>query len=259
MPSELHTERHGATLVLTISDPPTLNTLSEQVFAAGIEALDVVESDPAVRCIVLRGEGAHFSAGGNLDEVLSNRQSGRPAQDKMLKVFHDLVEVLRVYPKPVIAAVEGAAAGAGFSLALSCDMIVAAEDAKFMMAYSKVGVTSDGGATWHLMQRLPRNLVLQLLWLAEPMTSQQLLAHGVVNWVSPKGEALNKALEIADRLARGAPGVIAGAKELVNQWPQNSFEQQLDAERAQFLDTLFHADGDEGLRAFLGKRAPRFS
>lgn len=258
MPSELHAERRDAALVLTISDPATRNTLSEQVFAAGIEALDVAESDTSVRSIVLRGEGNFFCAGGNLQRLKANRMADRSVQDNMLQRFHDFVEALRVFPKPVIAAVEGVAAGGGFSLALACDLIVAAEDAKFILSYGRIGLSPDGGASWQLMQRLPRSLVLQMLWLFEPATAAQLQAHGIVNWVVPKGQASAQALAITERLAACAPNAIASAKELVNQWPERSLAQQLDLERDHFLDNLFQANGGEGLQSFLDKRPPRF-
>ena len=195
MPSELHAERREGTLVLTISDPASRNTLSEQVFAAGVEALDVAETDPSVRCIVLRGEGEHFCAGGNLQQLKENRNAAPELQGDMLQRFHDFVEVLRVFPKPVIAAVEGAAAGGGFSLALACVLIVAADNAKFILSYGRIGLSPDGGASWHLMQRLPRSLVLQMLWLSEPLTAHQLHAHGIVNWVS----AARLMLEVLER------------------------------------------------------------
>ena len=258
MPSELHAERRDAALVLTLSDPDTRNTLSEQVFAAGIEALDVAESDPSVRCIVLRGDGDFFCAGGNLQRLKANRQADRSVQDNMLQRFHGFVEALRVFPKPVIAAVEGAAAGGGFSLALACDLIVAAEDAKFILSYGRIGLSPDGGATWQLMQRLPRNLVLQMLWLHEPVTAAQLQAHGLVNWVVPKGQTSAQAFAIAEKLAACAPNAIASAKELVNQWPERSLTQQLDLEREHFLDNLFHPNSGEGLQSFLDKRPPAF-
>ncbi len=259
MPSELHAERREGTLVLTISDPASRNTLSEQVFAAGVEALDVAEADPSVRCIVLRGEGPHFCAGSNLLQLRANRSADPAVQGEVLQRFHDFVEVLRVFPKPVIAAVEGTAAGGGFSLALACDMIVAADDAKFTLSCGRIGLSPDGGASWQLMQRLPRSLALQLLWLSEPLTAQQLHAHGIVNWVSTSGQALTQAIEVADRLAQCAPNAIASAKELVNQWPERSLSQQLDAERSHLLENLFHANGGEGLQSFLDKRPPRFS
>jgi enoyl-CoA hydratase/carnithine racemase len=258
MPSELHAERREGTLVLTISDPPSRNTLSEQVFAAGVEALDVAEADASVRCIVLRGDGSHFCAGGNLQRLKANRNAAPEIQGNMLQRFHDFIEVLRVFPKPVIAAVEGAAAGGGFSLALACDLIVAAADAKFVMSYGRIGLSPDGGASWQLMQRLPRSLALQLLWLSEPLSAQQLHAHGIVNWVTDSGQALGQAMQVAERLSQCAPNAIASVKELINQWPERSLAQQLDSEREHFLANLFHANGAEGLQSFLDKQPPHF-
>src|ERR1700749_4376691 len=163
MSAELLTERIGTVLVLTLSDPASRNALSQQAITAGIEALNVAESDPQLRSVLLRGDGAHFFAGGNLQGLLERRRRGPPAQVAMLELLHQFVEALRAFPKPVIAAVEGAAAGAGFSLALACDLIVAAEDAKFIMSYARVGLTPDGGGSWLLARALPRALVSEIL------------------------------------------------------------------------------------------------
>ena len=258
MSSELKTQRQGSTLVLTLSDPATRNTLSEQLIAAGIEALNVAEADSEVRAVVLRGDGIHFCAGGNLQGLNARRQSGPDAQVRMLELLHQFVEALRVFPKPVIAAVEGAAAGAGFSLALACDLVVAAEDARFILSYARVGLTPDGGATWHLGRALPRQLVQELVWLAEPVSARQLNALGLVNWVTDSGQAFTEALKVAARLEAMAPNALAGAKELLHRAPSNSLTQQLAAERDQFVESLFHANSGEGLQAFFEKRAPKF-
>ena len=258
MPSELVTERRGATLVLTISDPPTRNTLSAQVIAAGIEALGASESKDDVRAVILRGDGAHFCAGGNLQGLRERRAAGRDTQRQTLEHLHHFVAAIRAYPKPVIAAVEGAAAGAGFSLALACDMIVAAVDARFVMSHAKVGLSPDGGATWNLARALPRALAQQLVWLAEPVSPETLHAHGVVAAVVPAGTAFDEAMGLAERLAAMAPNALASAKELIEQASGRSLAEQLGAERDHFLDTLFHDNGAEGLRAFLEKRTPRF-
>jgi enoyl-CoA hydratase/carnithine racemase len=252
------TERHGAVLVLTISDAATRNSLSEQVLAAGIEALNVAESDADVRCVVLRGDGAHFCAGGNLQGLLERRRSGPQAQARMLEHLHQFVEALRSFPKPVLAAVEGAAAGAGFSLALACDLIVAAQDARFILSYARIGLSPDGGATWSLGRALPRALVQQMVWLGEPVTAQQLAAWGLVGWVTDQGQALPEALRIAQRLAEMAPNALASGKELVQQASDRTLTQQLAAERDHLITNLFHPNAAEGLQAFLDKRAPKF-
>lgn len=259
MPSELLSERRGTTLVLTISDPPTRNTLSAQVVAAGIEALGASEAKDDIRVVVLRGEGAHFCAGGNLQGLLERRAAGRDAQRAMLEHLHDFIAAIRAYPKPVLAAVEGAAAGAGFSLALACDLIVAASDARFVMSYAKVGLSPDGGATWSLARSLPRALAQQMLWLGEPVSAQALHGHGVVAAVTPSGNAFDEAVRLAERLAAMAPNALASAKELLEQASGRTLAEQLGAERDHFLDNLFHGNGEEGMRAFMAKRAPRFS
>ena len=258
MPSELLTERIGAVLVMTLSDPATRNTLSHQVIAAGIEALNVAEADADLRAVLLRGDGGHFCAGGNLHGLLERRHAGPPAQIEMLEHLHQFVEALRTFPKPVIAAVDGAAAGAGFSLALACDLIVAAEDARFILSYGRIGLSPDGGATWALMQALPRARVQQLLWLGEPVSARELFDWGLVASVATSGQSFGEALRLAERLAAMAPNALASAKELLQQAGRHSLTEQLAAERDHFVANLFHANGAEGLNAFLEKRPPDF-
>lgn len=258
MTAELRTERRDATLLLTISDPSARNALSPQVYAAGIEALDVAEADAAVRAVVLRGDGVHFCAGGHLGRLSANRQQGREAQQRAIGMFHQFVGALRSFPKPVIAAVEGAAAGGGFSLALACDLIVAAEDARFSLGYGRVGLSPDGGGSWHLARALPRALALELLWLGDALTARDLQSRGLVNRVTDSGQALSEALRLARQLGACAPNAVASAKELVNGAGTNSLDQQLDAERDHFLDNLFHDNAAEGLQSFFDKREPRF-
>ena len=259
MPSELLTERRGTTLVLTISDPPSRNSLSAQVIAAAIEALGVAEAAPEVRCVVLQGAGKHFCAGGNVQGLVERRAAGEAAQRRMLDHLHHWIETMASYPKPIVAAVEGAAAGAGFSLALACDLIVAASDARFVMSHARLGLSPDAGATARLAEGLPPALVKQMLWLAEPVSAAALHERGLVAMVSLPGSALADALIVADKLAALAPGSVAAVKELVAQASRRTLVEQLAAEREQFLANLFSADGDEGLRAFVEKRAPRFS
>lgn len=258
MPSVLKTERQGSTLVLTLSDPPTRNTLSQQLVSAGIEILNVAESDADVRAVVLQGEGPHFCAGGNVQGLSERRQLGAYAQVEVLDRLHQFIEALRVFPKPVIAAVEGAAAGAGFSLALACDLIVAAADARFILSHAHLGLTPDGGATWQLVRGLPRQTAQQIVWLGEPVSAERLQVLGVVNQVCERGKALPTALALAQRLEAMAPNAISGGKDLIQQASAHSLNQQLEMERDQFVANLFHANAGEGLQAFFDKRAPRY-
>lgn len=258
MPSELLTHREEACLVLTLSDPATRNTLSPQVYAAGIEALDAADGDASIRCIVLRGDGAHFCAGGDLGRITAARERAPADQAASVNAFHDFVDAIRSCTRPVIAAVEGHAAGGGFSLALACDLIVAARDARFTMSYGRIGLSPDGGGSWHLAQALPRAVALELLWLAEPASAERLQALGLVHSLSEPGQSLGKALQLANRLAAMAPNAVAAVKALVQQAPGRSLRAHMDVECAQFIEQLFHANAGEGLEAFRAKRPPVF-
>ncbi|MDB5816699.1 MAG: enoyl-CoA hydratase [Rhizobacter sp.] len=259
MPSELKTERRDATLILTLSDPATRNSLSAQALIAGVEALNVAADNPEIRCAVLRGDGANFCSGGDIQRLVTNRgEGGADAQREQLERVNRFIEALRTFPKPVIAAVEGSAAGAGFTLALACDLIVAAEDARFIMSHGRIGLSPDGGGTWHLMQMVPRQLALQMIWLAEPMRARQMQTWGLVNAVTDTGGALEEALVMAGKLAAMAPNAIASVKELVSQWPRAGLSQQLALEAEHFLDNLAHDNAGHGIAGFLERRPPSF-
>lgn len=259
MPSQLLTSQEDRTLILTLSDPATRNALSPQAVTAAIEALNQADQNPELRAVVLRGDGAHFCAGGDLNRIGGARERPPEAQAASIELFHTLVDTLRSFSKPVIAAVEGFAAGGGMSLALACDLIVAASDARFVLSYARVGFSPDGGSTWHLARALPRALALELAWLAEPVTAERLHALGVVNRVVEPGQALAQALALARQLAQMAPNAVASVKELVQAAPGRSLQAQMNAERDAFVANLFHANGGEGLAAFFAKRKPDFT
>ncbi|HSW18087.1 MAG TPA: enoyl-CoA hydratase family protein, partial [Ramlibacter sp.] len=197
MTAEIKSTTQGRTMVLTLSNPEHRNALAPQMYAAGVEALSVAESSADVRTVVITGEGATFSAGGNLQRLQANRNEPPEVQAQSIEGLHSWIEAIRTFPKPVIAAVEGAAAGAGFSLALACDLIVAADDAIFVMAYSNVALSPDGGASWSLSQALPRQLVSELLMSGERIGAARLHELGVVNRVALTGSALADAIELA--------------------------------------------------------------
>jgi enoyl-CoA hydratase/carnithine racemase len=246
------------TMVLTISNPALRNALSPAMYAAGVEALNFADSSDEIRSVVITGEGSMFCAGGNLQRLLDNRSQAREVQAQSIDGLHSWIEAIRSCRKPVIAAVEGPAAGAGFSLCLACDMIVAARDAVFVMAYSNVGLSPDGGASWHLGRMLPRQLASELLLGGERISPERLHALGVVNRVADTGNALNEALQIAGKLNTRAPNALASIKELLNDAPLRPLSAHLPAERDAFVANLHHANGGEGISAFLGKRPAQY-
>jgi len=258
MAAELRSTFEGSALVLSIHNPEHRNALDPQMYAAGVEALDAAESNPDVRTVVITGEGSTFCAGGNLQRLLARRQQPPSAQAQSVDNLHNWIEAIRTFPKPVIAAVEGAAAGAGFSLALACDLIVAARNAVFVMAYSSVALSPDGGGSWSLAHALPRQLASELLLLGERIGAERLHALGVVNRLAESGQALAGALELAQRLGQRAPNALTSAKELLADAPGNTLSQHLAAERDHFVRNLHHPNGGIGIQAFLSKQAPRY-
>jgi len=246
-------------MVLTISNPELRNALGPEIYAAGVEALSVAETHAEVRSVVITGEGGTFCAGGNLQRLQANRHQPAEVQAQSIEGLHSWIEAIRTFPKPVIAAVEGPAAGAGFSLALACDFIVAAGSAVFVMAYSNVALSPDGGASWSLTQALPRQLVSELLMGGERVTAQRLHELGVVNRVTADGAALDEALALAQRLNAKAPNALASIKELMNEAAAACLTRQLAAERDHFVKNLHHPNGGIGIEAFLAKRKPDYT
>ena len=172
--------------------------------------------------------------------------------------MHGWVDALRGCPKPVIAAVDGAAAGAGFSLALACDLIVAGASARFGMAYVKVGLTPDGGGSWFLTQYLPRQLATEIMLEGKPVSAQRLHALGIVNRIVPDGTALDAALTWADELAELSMNAVERIKSLVTDAQTNTLAQHFTAEKECFIEALYHPDACEGITAFLDKRKPQY-
>ena len=258
MASALKSTSEGRTLILTISNPDFKNALGPEIYAAGIEALNAAETNPDIRSVIITGEGTVFCAGGNLQRLQANRRELPEVQAQSIEGLHNWIDSIRTYPKPVIAAVEGAAAGAGFSLALACDFCVAADNATFVMSYSTVGLSPDGGGSWALARSLPRALVSELLMGAERISAQRLHDFGLLNRVSVAGGALAEAMKLAENLNARAPNVLASIKELINDAASNTLSQQLASERQHFVVNLHHANGGEGIDAFLNKYPPRY-
>jgi enoyl-CoA hydratase/carnithine racemase len=255
MTTELQTERVGSTQVMTLVGPATRNALSPQVYAAGIEILNMAESNEDVRALILTGAGGHFCGGGDLQRLTHNRQHDLPKLAENIDAFHQWIEALRSFPKPVIAAVEGVAAGGGLSLVLACDLVVVAENARFITAYSQVGLSPDGGASWHLARLLGRGPALQLLWQNTPISAQQMAQWGVAHQVAPAGTVLQQALDWADQLAQIPPGVLTSVKELVNEAPGHTLKQQLDAEKQHFIVNLCRPEAGQAIEKFLSRKA----
>lgn len=258
MSAELQASRRDATLILTLSNPGAKNALHPDMYAAAIETLSTAERDDTIRAVVLTGADRFFCAGGNLNRLLENRSKDKSAQVESIDNLHGWIEAIRDCPKPVIAAVEGAAAGAGFSLALACDLIVAGASAKFVMAYVNVGLTPDGGGSWFLAQALPRQLAAEILIAGKPVLASRLHELGLVNRLVADGAVLDAALDWADELAALSPNAIERIKALTHEAQGNTLAQHFEAEKRHFVESLHHRDAQEGISAFLEKRKPHY-
>ncbi|HSD55216.1 MAG TPA: enoyl-CoA hydratase [Burkholderiales bacterium] len=256
--ARLLVERRGRVLLMTISNPRARNALAPGMYPAAMATLREAATDDGIGAVVLAGEGEHFCGGGNLNRLRAQRELPPEGQVANLNALHEWVMAMRECPKPVIAAVEGAAAGGGFSVCLACDLIVAAEDAKFVMSYVKVGLSPDGGGSDSLVAALPPQAALELLLDGAPVSAARLHALGVVNRVVARGRAGAEALAWAERLARGPARAQARIKELVHAARGRSRQAQLDAERDAFIESLYHDECGEGIAAFLEKRVPKF-
>lgn len=254
----LHGERRGRVLVLTIDDPTTRNALGPDIYEAGAEALRRAGEDPGIGAVVLTGAGATFSSGGNLNRLAGLRDGAPETVRAGIQGLHGFVQAIRTCSKPVIAAVEGGAAGAGFSLMLACDLAVAARGARFVMAYVKVGLSPDGGATAFLAQTLPRQLAAELAMEGGVVEAERLHQAGIVNALCEPGAALDTALARAGTLASGPGEAIASIKRLLDAAYAGGLDAQLDRERDSFVANLFHADAGEGIAAFREKRPAAF-
>ncbi|MCE8539676.1 enoyl-CoA hydratase/isomerase family protein [Ruegeria pomeroyi] len=247
----------GDRLVVVNMNSARRGALSPDLYAAIAEAMERA-AEPRIRAVILSSEGGFFCAGGDLNVLIERRKLSEPERRSKVDLLHDLIRAIRACPVPVIAAVEGGAAGAGASLALACDLLVAAEGAKFTAAYVKAGLVPDAGLTSALARMLPRQLTMEMCLLARPVSAGRMAELGVVNVLAAPGDAEAQAHVLADALAQGPRGAQGVIRRLVAEAYEASEAQQLDAERDAMARAAGGDEAAEGIAAFLDKRKPRF-
>ncbi|MGN6304117.1 MAG: enoyl-CoA hydratase/isomerase family protein [Mesorhizobium sp.] len=247
---EKHVE--GSSLILTLTDPRRRNPISGKLVRQLLAELDSAATDGGIRAVVITGAGGNFCAGGDFDDM----------PERTLAEWHDHFEnlmrfVRRIvsYPKATVAAVEGWAAGAGLSLASCCDVVVAAEDARFAYAFDKIGVLPDLGLIHTLPMRVGLRRARQIMIWGEKLDAATAKADGLVDRLAPKGQALAEALRIAANAAAAAPLPVAYVKRFLTE----NMERALDFEIATAPVLFRTADHAEGKAAFLEKRPPVFT
>lgn len=256
--TELRVEREGNIVILSLDGAKTRNSISPPVYKAIQSAIIDAGGDDSVRAIVLTGLHGFFSSGGNIANLRKSANSTLAEVSGNTDALNAMILSIRACPTPVIAAVEGGAAGAGVSLVLACDMIVSADDAKFTVAYVKVGLAPDGGVTHFLSEGLPRQFVSEMCLTGRPIQATRLNALGLINTLAASGEALAAAKDMANSLAVGAVGAMAVIKSEIAAAPHNDLATQLVLEARGINAARYGAEAAEGLAAFLEKRKADF-
>lgn len=258
--AEFLSETKEGVLTLTLNRPDALNALTGTMLNGLTDAVVKAGRDKTVRVIALKGSGRAFCAGADLGDASQRLAAGKFEHgEELRKAFNPLILAIRRVEKPVVCVVHGTAAGAGASLALACDLKVCSADAKFLNAFSKVGLIPDSGMTWVLPRALGLSRALEYAWLSKPIPAEQALAWGLVNRVVPAAELAAAVGETLCSLFAVPPLALALTKRAMNRALEApSLEDQLETE-AQLQSFLGKTkDHAEGVASFLEKRAPKF-
>jgi 2-(1,2-epoxy-1,2-dihydrophenyl)acetyl-CoA isomerase len=253
--------RQGAAAKIELNRPERMNAWNAELGDQLRDAVLELEADTAVRAVLVTGSGRAFSSGADLrDGGFELTQDGRPDVYKTLTTrYHPIITGIRRMPKPVVAAVQGAAAGIGLSLALSCDLVIAAESSYFLLAFVNIGLVPDGGSSVLVPTRIGFARAAELAMLGERLPSGKALDWGLINRVVPDEELTSQAEELTSRLASGPTRSYAGTKRQLNAWLYGRIDDQLELEAQIQREMAGSADFGEGVAAFAAKRAPNFT
>lgn len=248
---------------VTFNRPKARNALSTEMRASLVENLHELEENDDIRCVVMRGEGDHFMAGGDVKRmsklVQQPPETLRNHFIQHIHALHPIMFAMRRMPKPVVASVAGAAAGAGVSMALACDLIIAAEDAFFTLAYCHIGTSPDGSSSFYLPRMVGLKKAMEIALLGDNFSATKAREMGMVNFVVPPDQLEPETRKLSERLAIGPTHVYGNTKRLLNRSLENEFESQLQMEAECFADCATRNDFKEGVTAFVEKRRPKFT
>ncbi len=251
-------QKHDNITVVTLNRPEAFNAFNLELVTELATQLTALAGDSGVRGVVLTGKGKAFCAGGDLKWALNHPNGPAGAFHTLAGQFHLAIVEIRRMKKPVIAAINGVAAGGGFSLALACDFRVMDESAVLNQAYTSAGLCINGGGTFTLPRLVGYARALEIAAFDKPISSATALDWGLVTRVASKGQALEAAIAMAQELSRRSLNSFAWTKKLITDAYSTPFETQIEIERAALEACADHADGREGLTAFAEKRKPQF-
>ncbi len=252
------TQQYRNILEITLNRPDAYNALNLDMMKMLGEALSYAAADSSIKGVLLTGKGKAFCAGGDLKWISQQTEDAGSVLYHLAPQFHLSITEIRRMKKPVIAAINGIAAGGGFSLALACDFRVMAQSALLRQAYTSSGLSIDGGGSFALPRLVGLARAMEIMAFDNPISSAQALAWGLVTKVVPDGELLSETLAMLDYLIQGALLSFAWSKKLMTDSFNNALEAQLELERQGISECAAHADGQEGIKAFVEKRKPSF-
>jgi 2-(1,2-epoxy-1,2-dihydrophenyl)acetyl-CoA isomerase len=241
---------------LTLNAPDKLNAVSRRMIAEIKQAWEEIGSDGSVRAVLLTGTGRGFCAGADLADP--DRKNDADSGSALDKFFNPVIRTMRALPKPIVAAVNGVAAGVGMSFAMAADIAIAAKSASFLQAFSRIGLLPDGGSTWFLPRLVGEQRARALAMLAPQISAEQAKQWGLIWDVVEDAALMPTATELAQRLANGPTQSLARIKDAMNRAAQNDLGQQLDIERDFQRELGRTEDFREGVTAFLAKRKAEF-
>jgi 2-(1,2-epoxy-1,2-dihydrophenyl)acetyl-CoA isomerase len=241
-----------------LNRPRAFNAFDLDLIKGFAGHLLALAADPEVRAVVISGEGRAFCAGGDLKYMLTHPRGPATALHELAALFHQAILEIRRMPKPVIAAINGVAAGGGFSLALACDFRVMGESANLKQAYTSAGLCLDGGGSFTLPRLVGLARALEIVAFDRPISADQALNWGLVTQVTRDANVLEEATNLAHQLAGISLNSYGWAKRLLTDSFNSAFEAHLERERRSLVSCAAHPDGQEGLKAFVEKRPPVF-
>jgi 2-(1,2-epoxy-1,2-dihydrophenyl)acetyl-CoA isomerase len=251
--------RRGAAAKLELNRPERMNAWDRQLGLDLLAALTAVGEDTSVRAVLVTGAGRAFSSGADLKEgPVAGRRDPGDVYRVLTERYHPIIRAVREMPKPVVAAVNGAAAGIGLSLALACDLVVAAESAYFLLAFVNIGLVPDGGSSLLVPARVGFARAAQMAMLGERVGARQALEWGLINQIWPDDEFGARGGELLIRLADGPTRSYAGTKRQLNSWLYQRMDEQLELEAQIQQEMAGSGDFAEGISAFASKRPPSF-